>query len=187
MLDEQSGNKLWQEAEAKEIKALMDYKVFKDLGKNGIPPPDYKKIRCHMVYDVKHDGRHKGRLVAGGHLTPVPTDSVYSGVISLCALRLVIFLAELNKLQLWGADVSSAYLEADTKEKVYLIAGDEFGKLSGNTLIIEKALYGLCTSGLRWHEKFADVMRDIGLLQSQIFGCEKEKIIMNILEFMSMI
>jgi Reverse transcriptase (RNA-dependent DNA polymerase) len=77
---------------------------------------------------------------------------------------MVIFLAELNKLQLWGADVSSAYLEADTKEKVYIIAGDEFGKLSGNTLIIEKALYGLRTSGLRWHEKFTDILRDIGFV-----------------------
>jgi hypothetical protein len=35
MLDEQSGSILWQEAEEKEIKALMDYKVFKDLGKGG--------------------------------------------------------------------------------------------------------------------------------------------------------
>jgi hypothetical protein len=85
MIASQSGNKLWQEAEAKEIKALMDYKVFKDLGKGGIPPPEFKKIRCHMVYDIKHDGRHKGRLVAGGHLTPIPTDSVYLGVISLRA------------------------------------------------------------------------------------------------------
>jgi Reverse transcriptase (RNA-dependent DNA polymerase) len=138
MIDAKSGNTLWQDAEAKEIQALMDYKVFNDLGKDGKPPTNYKKIRCHMVYDVKHDGRHKGRLVAGGHLTPIPTDSVYSGVISLRALRLVIFLAELNNMQLWGADVSSAYLEADTKEEVYIIAGEEFGKLSGHTLVIEK-------------------------------------------------
>jgi Reverse transcriptase (RNA-dependent DNA polymerase) len=162
MLDKKERNNLWQEAESKEIQALMQYNVFKDLGKGRIPPTNYKKIRCHMVYDIKHDGRHKGRLVAGGHLTPIPTDSVYSGVISLRALRLVAFLAELNKLQLWGADVSIAYLEADTREEVYLIAGDEFGILAGHTLIVEKALYGLQSSGLRWHEKFADILRDIG-------------------------
>jgi Reverse transcriptase (RNA-dependent DNA polymerase) len=74
-----------------------------------------------MVYDIKHDSRHRGRLVAGGHLTPVPDNSVYSGVISLKALRIMIFLAKLNKLQLWGADVSSAYLEAQTQEKVFLL------------------------------------------------------------------
>jgi Reverse transcriptase (RNA-dependent DNA polymerase) len=61
-----------------------------------------------MIFDVKHDGCHKGCLEAGGHLTPIPTDSVYSGVILLRALQLAVFLAELNNLQLWGADVSSA-------------------------------------------------------------------------------
>jgi hypothetical protein len=37
-----------------------------------------------MIYDVKHDGRCKARLVAGGHLTDPNTESVvYSGVVSL--------------------------------------------------------------------------------------------------------
>jgi hypothetical protein len=73
-----------------------------------------------MIYDINHDGRHKSRLVAGGHLTPEPTESIYSGVVSLRALHLFIFIAELNNLQLWGADVSSTYLEAATKEKYTL-------------------------------------------------------------------
>jgi hypothetical protein len=50
-------------------------------------------------------------------------------------------IAELNKLQLWGADVSSAYLEADTKETVHIITGDDIGKLSGKALLIEKSLW----------------------------------------------
>jgi hypothetical protein len=82
-----------------------------------------------MVYTVKHDGRHRAHLVAGGHLTPIPLDSVYSGVVSLRGLRLVIFLAERNGLQFWNADVGSAYLEAKTQEKAYIIAGPEFGAL----------------------------------------------------------
>ena len=67
---------------------------------------------------MKHDGRHKARLVADGHLTDTPIDSVYSGVVSLRSLRIVIFMAELNDLELYGADVSNAYLEAETQEKV---------------------------------------------------------------------
>ena len=54
------------------------------------------------------------------------------------------------------------YLEAETSERVYIIAGPEFGERKGCTLIIFKALYGLRTSGLRWHEKFADTLRDMG-------------------------
>ena len=120
-----------------------------------------------MIYDVKHNGRHKGRLVAGGHLTPEPEDSVYSGVVSLRGLCIVVFLARLNGLQLWGADVSSAYLEATTQEQVYFVAGPEFGEKEGHTLVIHKALYGLRTSGLRWHERFADILRDIGFTPSR--------------------
>jgi hypothetical protein len=96
-----------------------------------------------MTYDIKNDGRHQGRLVAGGHLTPVPDNSVYSGLISLQALRSIIFLSDLNKLQLWGADVNNAYLEATTQGKGYFIAGDELGDLSVHILVINKAFYGL--------------------------------------------
>ena len=74
-------------------------------------------------------------------------ESVYSGVISLRGLRLVMFLAELNKLLLWGRDAGNAYPEALTKEKLYIIAGPEFGDLSGHILIIYKALYGTRTGG----------------------------------------
>jgi hypothetical protein len=54
------------------------------------------------------------------------------------------------------------YLEAETKEKVYIIGGPGFGELEGHTLIIHKALYGLRSSDLRWHERFANTLRDMG-------------------------
>jgi Reverse transcriptase (RNA-dependent DNA polymerase) len=108
---------------------LIEYKTFVDLGPDGEAPPGYKKIRCHIIYDVKHDGRHKARIIAGGHLTDPNTESVYSGVVSLRGIRLIVFLADLNGLELWGADVGNAYLEAKTKEKVYIVAGPEFGPM----------------------------------------------------------
>jgi hypothetical protein len=87
-----------------------------------------------MIYDVKHDGCHKSRFVAGGHLTDPNTESVNSGVISLRRIRLITFLGELNKHALWGADVGNAYLEARTNEQVYIIGGPEFGTMEGHTL-----------------------------------------------------
>jgi Reverse transcriptase (RNA-dependent DNA polymerase) len=103
----------------------------------------------HLVFDVKHDGRHRSRLVADGHLTDIPIDSVYSGVVSLWGFRLILFLAELNDLQLWATDIGNAYLEAYNTEKVYIIAGPEFGERQGHNLVISKALYGLRSSGAR--------------------------------------
>ena len=85
--------------EQTELRQIDDYKVLEDLGVGGTVPPDYKLIKVHFVYDVKHDGRYKARLVAGGHLTETPVYSLSSSVATLRGLRLILFVAELNNLQ----------------------------------------------------------------------------------------
>ena len=75
---------------------------------------------------------------------------------------MLVFLAELNGLETWATDIASAYLEAYTDEKVYIIAGPEFGDLEDHTLIIEKALYGLRTSGQGWHDRLAACLENEG-------------------------
>mmetsp|Transcript_46454 Transcript_46454/g.113150 ORF Transcript_46454/g.113150 Transcript_46454/m.113150 type:complete len:229 (-) Transcript_46454:50-736(-) len=161
--DQQNGNTKWRDSTALEIQQLMDYDTFDDLGINIDIPLRYQKIRCHLVYAVKHDGRFKARMVADGHLTETPTESVYSGVVSLRSLRFMVFLAELNELATWATDVGNAYLEAYTSERVAIIAGSEFGeKLEGHTQIIRKALYGLKLSRKMWYQRFADCLRNEG-------------------------
>ena len=166
-LDEKNGNRRWQDSIDKELFEIDEYQTFDDKGKGYKPGPDYKKIRVHLVFAVKHDGRHKARLVAGGHLTETPIDSVYSSVVSLRGIRIITFLAELNGLESWSTDISCAYLESYTQEKVYIIAGPEFGTREGHTLIIVRAIYGLRSSGLRWSERFSDVLRDMGFFLSK--------------------
>ena len=166
-LDEKFGTTRWRDSVVTEILQLDEYDVFIDLGHKSDDIDkqrlvDHKLIRTHLVFDVKHDGRHKARMVADGHLTDIPLSSVYSGVVSLRGLRLLIFISELNGLETWATDIGNAYLEAKTSEKVYIIAGPEFGSLEGHILIIQKALYGLRTSGVRWHERLADCLRGMG-------------------------
>ena len=172
-MDTKNDNELWSTSERVELGQLEEYEVFEDLGHKSDPtaraPEGYKRIPYHMVFAVKHDGRRKSRLVAGGHLTEVPTESVYSSVVSLRGVRIVIFLAELNELKIWQTDVGNAYLEAKTDEKVYVIAGPEFGEKEGHVFVIKKALYGLKSSGLRWHERFADILRSM-----KFFPCKAE-------------
>jgi hypothetical protein len=55
-LDKQNGKTKWQDAEGIEMGQLLEYNTWIDKGIGGIPPNGYKKIRCHMIYDVKHDG-----------------------------------------------------------------------------------------------------------------------------------
>ena len=165
-LDKLEGSDNWRQSEIKEYNQVQSFGTFQDLGLNAPIPEGHKKIKAHFVFAMKHDGRYKARLVAGGHLTGPPLESVYSGVVSLRSVRLIAFVAELNGLQLWGADISNAYLEAYTSEKVCIEAGPEFGELEGHTLVIKRALYGLKSSGLRWAERFAVVMKEIGFFPS---------------------
>ena len=166
-IDRQNGNTKWLDSERIELAQIDEYEAFKDMGTDWKPEPGYKKITAHLVYAVKHDGRHKSRLVAGGHLTETPVDSVYSSVVSLRGIRILAFLAELNNLELWATDIGNAYLESYTNEKVYIRAGAEFGDREGHYLVIVKALYGLKSSGVRWHERFADVLRKHGFFPSK--------------------
>jgi hypothetical protein len=84
-LDELNQNTKWENATITEMSQLEEYECFIDAGIYGRdkPPDGHKKIRAHLVFDVKHNGCHKARYVAGGHLTNVPNVSVYSGVASL--------------------------------------------------------------------------------------------------------
>ena len=166
-LDKENGNTHWQDAMDLELTQIHEYKVFKDTGKakfhNGkvVTPDGFQKIRVHFVYAVKHDGRFKARLVADGHLTKEPVESIYSGVVSLRSLRMVVFLSQLNNLEIWGADVGNAYLEAYTDEKLCIMAGPEFKELQGHLLIMFKALYGTRSGGARWHDRLFDILQEL--------------------------
>ena len=162
-LDIQNGNNKWKEAIDLEVEQFKEYQVFKDFGmavydKNTITnaPKGHQKIRVHFVFDVKHCGKSKARLIAGGHLTKEWRN-----------LRLAMFLAELNNLELWGADVGNAYLQALTREKLYIVGGPEFEELRGHVLVMYKALYGTRSGGACWHDKFFDILHHMGFKHSR--------------------
>ena len=92
-LDSNNSNNRWKQSETLELGQIHEYDTFLDKGKNASIPDCYKKIKVYFVYAVKHDGRYKSRLVAGGHLTNTPVNSLYSSVVSLRDLCLIVFLA----------------------------------------------------------------------------------------------
>ena len=168
----QNGNNKKKDAIDLEIEQFKEYQVFKDYGK-AVYETGYQKIRVHYVFDVKHCGKFKARLVADRHLTKEPNETVYSGVVSLRDLRLAIFLAELNNLQSWGADVGNAYLQALTKENHYIVGGPEFEELQGHVLVMHKALHGTRSGGACWPDKLSDILHQMGSYlqrQTQTYG-----------------
>ena len=97
-IDTNNGNTLWRDAELRKVNQIDEYNTFIDNG-NRIPPPQYKKIRYHIVYDVKPTLARKARLVAGGHLTDTPIESVYAGVVLMRVFKICTFITKLNGLE----------------------------------------------------------------------------------------
>ena len=111
------------------------------------------QIHEHKVFKdtVNLDDRSKERLVT-----------------ALRSLRMVVFLPQLNNLEIWEADVNNAYPEAYTDEKLCVIAGPELKELQGHFLTMVKALYGTHSGGARWHDRLFDILQELSFKPSQV-------------------
>jgi hypothetical protein len=132
-LDKANGNNLWLEAIMKEMTNVRIAFEVQDKGKS--PPVGYRRIPCHLIFDIKMDFTRKARLVAGGHVTDPPSSITYSSVVSQESVRIAFVVAALNNLEIMAADIGNAYLNAFTSEKVYTITGPEFGEEAGRVAI----------------------------------------------------
>ena len=159
-IDRENGNTFWADAITKEMQ--NNYVAFDVKGPGEKAPPGYKHIPHRMVFEIKLDFTRKARLVAGGHKTDPPIQMTYSSVVSRESVRIAFLIAALNDIDLMAADVGNAYLNAPTKEKVYIITGPEFGPEEGRVAVIVRALYGLKSSGAQWRSHFAATLRDLG-------------------------
>jgi hypothetical protein len=79
------------------------------------------------------------------------------------AVRLGFILA-MNGLQVCAGN---AFLYGKTREKVFVIAGEEFGKDAGKRMVIDRSLYGLKSSSARFHEHLSIRLRQMGYKPSK--------------------
>ena len=156
--DNENGNTLWWDALMQEMKNVRP--AFEIHEGDAAKLVGYQKITCHLIWDIKlgENFRRKARLVAGGHVTDPPSSITYSSVVSRDSVRIALTIAALNGLDILACDIQNAYLCADCREKIYTIAGAEFGSDAGKTMIVRKALYGLKSSGAAFRSMLADTI-----------------------------
>ena len=132
-------------------------------------PPGYQQIRCHMVFDVKmrENFLRKARCVAGSQTTETPSTLTYSSVVSRDSVRKILLVAALNGLNIMACDIQNAYLMAGCHEKIWTIAGLEFGLEKGMPMIIHKALYSLKSSRAAFRALLAETLHHIGFRSSK--------------------
>ena len=165
-IDEETGTDFWRKGIEKEMKNVMPAFEFRDDDKM---PIGYECIRCHMVFDIKiGDLTRKARFCANGNETDPPKESTFSTVVSRETVRLFFLMAALHDTDILSADIQNAYLNAPVKEKLYTIAGKEFGpKNQGRPVMIVRALYGLRSSGKAFRDHLAMHLREMGYQNSK--------------------
>ena len=168
LLDKVNENNLWENATKKELGSINKHEVFRqatdddDLRK-------YKRIPYQMIYDVKHDLKRKARLVAGGHMTNPPIEDVYAGVVGMNTVRLAFAVGAMQGLDVCAADISTAFLYGKTKEKLYIVAGPEFGpELEGKKLIVQGNWYGLRSAAATYHQVASGVLKKMGFRPTRV-------------------
>jgi len=147
-IDAQNGDNKWWDAICEEMRNVrIAFEAWEGDVKD--IPPGYQQIRCHMIFDVKlgENFRRKARMVAGGHTTKTPSTLTYSSVVSRDSVRIALTIAALNDLKVLCCDIQNAYLTAPCREKIWTVAGPEFGSEAGQPMLVVRALYGLKSSG----------------------------------------
>ena len=162
LIDEKNGNTFWHDAIEKDMITILPAL---DILSSGDPPPIcYIKTSVYLVFDVKMDFTRKARWVKDGHLTPNPVDSNFAGGVSRENVRITLIYAALNDLDIFAADVKSAYLQVPTSEKHFIICGSEFPiEFQGKIGVIKRALYGGKYAGCDYWKQMRTCMEHMKL------------------------
>ena len=168
-IDHKTNTQFWTNAIAKEMKNVrIAFEKLQGITeqqmRTGKIRPGFNHVGMHMIFDIKMDGQftRKARLVADGHRTKAPASITYSSVVSRDSVRVALLIASLNGLNISACDIGNAYLNAECREKLWTIAGSEFGSEKGSIMLIVRALYGLKSSGAAWRAKLAETLDSLG-------------------------
>ena len=161
--------KKWREAMKNEINSIEENNVYElvDL------PKGRSKIRCRWVFSKKFtptgDEKFKARLVAKGFSQKYGVDfkETFSPTAYYDTIRLLIALSAKYQLKISQMDVSTAFLNAELTEEIYMEQPPEFinEEFKEKVWKLKKSLYGLKQAPREWNKLISGFFKEIGLTQ----------------------
>lgn len=161
----------WVDAMDKEMMSLRENNVW-DLIEL---PKDRKIVGSKWVFKTKRSAngmieRYKARLVAQGYTQQYGQDydETFSPVVRFESLRTVIALAVQNDLKLHQMDVTTAFLNGQLQEEVYMRQPEGYTVEGKENLVcrLKKSLYGLKQSSRCWNSALDTHLKRMGFIQS---------------------
>ena len=82
-------------------------------------------------------------------------------------VRLLYLIVDSRNLTVLCDDIGNAFIQANTKEKIFTRCGPEFGKRENSIAISVYALYGITISAERFRTMLADFLRTLFFVHSR--------------------
>ena len=144
-------------------------------------PSGHRAIGCKWVLKAKRNAqgaivKYKARLVAKGFAQRYGIDyeETYAPVCRIGSIRVLIALAAHFDWEIHHMDVTSAFLNGDLEEVVYMQQPPSFeasGAQAGFVCKLKKSLYGLKQAGRTWNHKIDGLLRQSGFTALDADNC----------------
>lgn len=165
----------WLDAINEEIQCFEDNSAWELVD----APVDSNIVKSKWVlkkkYDNENNVRYRARLVAKGFMQNKGIDysETFSPVVRHTTLRLLFALAVQLNLEITHLDITTAFLNGDLEEVLYMQKPDCFPncKDDGKVLLLKKAIYGLKQASRAWYKKVDDCLIGMAYKRSEVEPC----------------
>ncbi|KAE8218733.1 hypothetical protein CF319_g7444 [Tilletia indica] len=161
---------IWKEAVEGKLDALKETGTYKvvDL------PPGANFLTGKWVLTIKHNtngsvNSYKGRWVARGYSQSEGNDydETHAPTARMASVRMLGALAAADDLELIQWDYTTAYLNGELHNTVYIRPPEGYDAPEGKVWFLVKALYGLKQAGREWNTVLVQQLVDMGFKQSR--------------------
>ena len=166
----------WKEALDNEYSSLIEHKTW-----NLVKPPEGRNIvDSRWVFKVKYnaDGtieRYKARLVAKGFTQEAGIDfeETFAPVARYTSIRALLAIVNQLDLELDQMDVSTAFLNGDLKEEIFMKQPEGYIQAGKEDLVckLNKSIYGLKQASRCWYNTIDQFLKDSGYKQCKADSC----------------
>lgn len=165
----------WMEAMKDEYNSLISHGVWQLVER----PNNVNIVKCKWVFREKTDAdgnleKYKARLVARGFTQRYGIDyeETFAPVVRHSTLRTLFAIGVEFDMDIEHIDVSTAFLNGDLKETIYMEQPVGFEVDGTNKVcLLKKSLYGLKQASRAWNEKVHDVLIHHGYKQLKSEKC----------------
>lgn len=164
----------WKRAIEDELKCFEENDAWELVD----PPSDSSVVQCKWVlkkkYELNNQVRYRARLVAKGFSQRHGLDyaETFSPVVRHTTLRLLFALSVKYNFDTTHLDVTTAFLNGDLEETIYMQKPVCFNSLNDNKVLkLKKAIYGLKQSSRMWYQKVDQCLIKNGYVKSKLEPC----------------